>query len=164
VRVLLYLRFAVYAAILAGGIAFLIHRDDSEAATPRPPGPILQGRTDQGRQVSVGLADGAVHTVDLDVSMTCRYGSVGPLRLGFVDAFKGDFHRQGSHFTDTWSDARAAPDGSDLRIDAGLQGKLTDDGHSAAGTVSFMAHRLDGGRETNTCWSGLLRFAAKRDG
>ncbi|HEX8743618.1 MAG TPA: hypothetical protein VF712_10835 [Thermoleophilaceae bacterium] len=150
-------RFAVYAVVIALGVLHLIDRGDAKGAPGPPAGRWVQGTTTQGLPVEVKLADGRVVAVEASWRSRCSDGREVTRQSGFMDAFDGDFARDGQRFADEWETENAGWHDQTARLDAHLEGQAA--GGVARGSLAFTLRTYSGDHLMQTCDSGAIGFA-----
>jgi hypothetical protein len=156
-RLFQFVRFAVYAAVIAAGAYHLATRDDARGASAEPPGRWLRGETTRQLPVSVKVDDHRVVAVDVTWRASCDRGSGYTMTSGFVDAFEGDFERDGQRFADEWKQTTAGWRDQTDHLHARLRGEAA--GGVARGSVDFELEIEQDGEIVQTCSSGPVGFA-----
>ena len=156
-RALIAARFALYAVVIASGVYYLVTRDDARGADAKPPGAPVYGRTTQQLPIEVRVRDHRVVAVNTVWRASCDYGADMTMDSGFVDAFEGDFDRDGQRFADEWTDSNAGWRDQTGHLHGRLTGESTDG--TARGTVHFTLEVEENGRVVQTCASGPVGFA-----
>jgi hypothetical protein len=147
---LLRLRFLVYGAVIVLGAMHVLGPGEPSAASPHPPGRVLQGYTRYGG-VWLTVVRGRPTMLGLSMDGECHSGRSLRGRAGFVDAFPGDWRRSGRSFADSWYTELPNPEGVVRRVSAHMDGVMGRDGTGASGRFTEVARFVRGGRVVDVC-------------
>ncbi len=150
-------RLAVYVVVIAAGVYHLVTRDDARGAPPEPPGEWVRGQTTQGLPVNVKGDDHRVVAVDVTWRAGCDYGISMVRSDGLMDAFDGDFERDGQRFADEYDETNGGWGDQTGRLRARLEGVAADG--AARGSVHFGLDVSENGELVQSCTSGPVGFA-----
>lgn len=155
-------RFAVYVAVISAGVYHLASRDDARGEAPEPPGEWVRGKTTQRLPVSIKVDDHRVIVVDATWRAECGSEITVVRTDGFMDAFDGDFERDGQSFKDEYEESNAGWGDQTAHLTARLQGEAA--GGVARGSVDFTLDIHENGHVVQTCASGPVGFAVDLPG
>lgn len=156
-RLFQFARYGLYLLVIGAGVYHLATRDDARGADREPAGEWVRGETTQGLSVSVKMSDHRVVAVDATWRGRCSDGSGLTHSSGFVDAFDGDFERDGQRFADEWKQSDAGWKDRTGHLAGRLEGEAS--GGVARGTVDFTLEIERDGEIAQTCTSGPVGFA-----
>jgi hypothetical protein len=156
-RLFKYARFGLYLLVIGAGIHHLATRDDARGAPSDPAGEWVRGKTTQGLPVHVKVDDHRVVAVEVSWRGRCSNGRQVVISSGFVDAYRGDFERDGQRFADEWKQSGPGWEGQTGHLSGRLRGEAS--GAVARGTTHFALDVEEGGEIFQTCESGAVGFA-----
>ena len=161
-RLFQFARFAVYVAIISAGVYHLASRDDARGEPAEAPGEWVRGKTTQRLPVSIKVDDHRVTGVEATWRAECGWDITVARTDGFVDAFDGDFERDGQRFKDEYEESNAGWGDQTGHLTAQVHGEAA--GGVARGSVDFTLDIYENGHVVQTCASGPIGFAVDLPG